>query len=80
MSYLLAAAHNTWKGKKNNFFFFLMVFQTCFICFFFCRGNEDTPYLVKHTMAYPKSKAKAEKIVLEANGMKVWKKLNWYFL
>ncbi|XP_023269715.1 3 beta-hydroxysteroid dehydrogenase type 7 [Seriola lalandi dorsalis] len=34
----------------------------------FLRGNEDTPYDVKHTMAYPKSKAKAEKIVLEANG------------
>ncbi|XP_035511455.1 3 beta-hydroxysteroid dehydrogenase type 7 [Morone saxatilis] len=37
----------------------------------FIRGNEDTPYNVKHTMAYPKSKAKAEKIVLEANGTKV---------
>ncbi|XP_057674010.1 3 beta-hydroxysteroid dehydrogenase type 7 isoform X1 [Corythoichthys intestinalis] len=37
----------------------------------FVRGNEDTPYLVKHTMAYPKSKAKAEKIILEANGTKV---------
>ncbi|KAL7377557.1 hypothetical protein ABVT39_001266 [Epinephelus coioides] len=37
----------------------------------FVRGNEDTPYQVKHTMAYPKSKAKAEKIVLEANGTKV---------
>ncbi|XP_074512077.1 3 beta-hydroxysteroid dehydrogenase type 7-like [Sebastes fasciatus] len=37
----------------------------------FIRGNEDTPYKVKHTMAYPKSKAKAEKIVLEANGTKV---------
>ncbi|XP_038561869.1 3 beta-hydroxysteroid dehydrogenase type 7 [Micropterus salmoides] len=37
----------------------------------FIRGNEDTPYLVKHTMAYPKSKSKAEKIVLEANGTKV---------
>uniref|UniRef100_H2LA19 Hydroxy-delta-5-steroid dehydrogenase, 3 beta- and steroid delta-isomerase n=1 Tax=Oryzias latipes TaxID=8090 RepID=H2LA19_ORYLA len=37
----------------------------------FKRGNEDTPYPVKHTMAYPKSKAKAEKIVLEANGIKV---------
>ncbi|XP_029293634.1 3 beta-hydroxysteroid dehydrogenase type 7 [Cottoperca gobio] len=37
----------------------------------FIRGNEDTPYQVKHTMAYPKSKAKAEKIVLEANGIKV---------
>ncbi|XP_029364298.1 3 beta-hydroxysteroid dehydrogenase type 7 [Echeneis naucrates] len=34
----------------------------------FIRGNEDTPYNVKHTMPYPKSKSKAEKIVLEANG------------
>uniref|UniRef100_A0A672GWR9 Hydroxy-delta-5-steroid dehydrogenase, 3 beta- and steroid delta-isomerase n=1 Tax=Salarias fasciatus TaxID=181472 RepID=A0A672GWR9_SALFA len=30
----------------------------------FLRGNEDTPYVVKHTMAYPKSKTEAEKIVL----------------
>nr|XP_040046460.1 3 beta-hydroxysteroid dehydrogenase type 7 [Gasterosteus aculeatus aculeatus] len=37
----------------------------------FVRGDEDTPYRVKHTMAYPQSKAKAEKIVLEANGTKV---------
>uniref|UniRef100_A0A3P8RK46 Hydroxy-delta-5-steroid dehydrogenase, 3 beta- and steroid delta-isomerase n=1 Tax=Amphiprion percula TaxID=161767 RepID=A0A3P8RK46_AMPPE len=37
----------------------------------FRRGNEDTPYLVKHTMAYPKTKAKAEKIVLDANGTKL---------
>ncbi|KAM4530379.1 3 beta-hydroxysteroid dehydrogenase type 7 isoform 1-T1 [Odontesthes bonariensis] len=37
----------------------------------FKRGDEDTPYKVNHTMAYPKSKAKAEKIVLEANGTKV---------
>ncbi|KAM7387243.1 hypothetical protein PAMA_009724 [Pampus argenteus] len=37
----------------------------------FIRGNEDTPYNVSHTMPYPKSKAKAEKIVLEANGTKV---------
>ncbi|XP_047427130.1 3 beta-hydroxysteroid dehydrogenase type 7 [Mugil cephalus] len=37
----------------------------------FKRGNEDTPYCVKHTMAYPKSKTKAEKSVLEANGTKV---------
>ncbi|XP_061557285.1 3 beta-hydroxysteroid dehydrogenase type 7 [Phycodurus eques] len=37
----------------------------------FVRGNENTSYQVKHTMAYPKSKAKAEKIVLEANGTKV---------
>ncbi|XP_070778608.1 3 beta-hydroxysteroid dehydrogenase type 7 isoform X2 [Enoplosus armatus] len=37
----------------------------------FIRGNEDTPYHVRHTMAYPKSKSKAEKIVLEANGTKL---------
>ncbi|MED6261052.1 hypothetical protein ATANTOWER_000222 [Ataeniobius toweri] len=37
----------------------------------FKRGNEDTEYEVNHTMAYPKSKAKAEKIVLEANGRTV---------
>ncbi|KAK2833080.1 hypothetical protein Q5P01_016969 [Channa striata] len=37
----------------------------------FIRGNEDTPYRVKHTVAYSKSKAKAEKIALEANGTKV---------
>lgn len=37
----------------------------------FVRGNEDTLYNVKHTMAYPLSKARAEKIVLEANGTKV---------
>ncbi|XP_008327565.1 3 beta-hydroxysteroid dehydrogenase type 7 [Cynoglossus semilaevis] len=34
----------------------------------FVRGNEDTAYLVSHAMAYPKSKAQAEKIVLMANG------------
>lgn len=37
----------------------------------FIRGNEDTPYNVFHEMAYPRSKAKAEKMVLEANGTKV---------
>ncbi|XP_036004513.1 3 beta-hydroxysteroid dehydrogenase type 7 [Fundulus heteroclitus] len=37
----------------------------------FKRGNEDTPYEIKHTMAYPKSKAKAEQVVLEANGRTV---------
>lgn len=37
----------------------------------FKRGNEDTEYEVKHSMAYPRSKAKAENIVLEANGRKV---------
>ncbi|KAM9843880.1 3 beta-hydroxysteroid dehydrogenase type 7 [Aulostomus maculatus] len=37
----------------------------------FIRGNEDTPYNVKHTMAYPISKAKAEKMVLQANESKV---------
>ncbi|XP_056143661.1 3 beta-hydroxysteroid dehydrogenase type 7 [Lampris incognitus] len=37
----------------------------------FIRGDEDTPYNVEHTMPYPKSKAKAERIVLEANGIKI---------
>ncbi|KAB5553565.1 hypothetical protein PHYPO_G00040080 [Pangasianodon hypophthalmus] len=37
----------------------------------FIRGNEDTPYNVCHEMPYPKSKAEAEKLVLEANGTKV---------
>ncbi|KAM9393498.1 LOW QUALITY PROTEIN: 3 beta-hydroxysteroid dehydrogenase type 7 [Pholidichthys leucotaenia] len=37
----------------------------------FRRGNEDTPYRVHHNMPYPKSKTKAEKIVLQANGTKV---------
>ncbi|XP_068606518.1 3 beta-hydroxysteroid dehydrogenase type 7 [Brachionichthys hirsutus] len=37
----------------------------------FIRGDEDTPYNVKHAMAYPTSKAKAEKIALAANGTKV---------
>ncbi|XP_030639167.1 3 beta-hydroxysteroid dehydrogenase type 7 [Chanos chanos] len=37
----------------------------------FIRGDEDTPYNVFHDMAYPKSKAMAEKLVLEANGSKV---------
>ncbi|XP_075999038.1 3 beta-hydroxysteroid dehydrogenase type 7 [Genypterus blacodes] len=37
----------------------------------FIRGNEDTPYHVHHSMPYPNSKAKAEKLVLEANGTQV---------
>ncbi|KAM9457363.1 3 beta-hydroxysteroid dehydrogenase type 7 isoform 1-T8 [Clarias gariepinus] len=37
----------------------------------FIRGNEDTPYNVCHDMPYPRSKAEAEKLVLEANGTKV---------
>ncbi|KAM9779766.1 3 beta-hydroxysteroid dehydrogenase type 7 [Neosynchiropus ocellatus] len=37
----------------------------------FLRGNEETAYEVKHTMPYPKSKAKAERIVLQANGLKL---------
>lgn len=35
------------------------------------RGDEDTVYNVYHDMPYPRSKAKAEKLVLEANGNKV---------
>ncbi|CAB1342152.1 unnamed protein product [Coregonus sp. 'balchen'] len=37
----------------------------------FIRGDEDTVYNVYHEMPYPRSKAKAEKLVLEANGNKV---------
>ncbi|KYO27061.1 3 beta-hydroxysteroid dehydrogenase type 7 [Alligator mississippiensis] len=35
------------------------------------RGNEDTPYEVHHDHPYPLSKAEAERLVLEANGMRV---------
>lgn len=41
------------------------------ICLFI-RGDEDTQYNVYHDMPYPRSKAAAEKLVLEANGTKVW--------
>ncbi|XP_064170201.1 3 beta-hydroxysteroid dehydrogenase type 7-like isoform X1 [Anguilla rostrata] len=37
----------------------------------FIRGDEETPYNVRHEMPYPRSKAEAEKLVLEANGRKV---------
>ncbi|XP_059587448.1 3 beta-hydroxysteroid dehydrogenase type 7 isoform X2 [Alligator mississippiensis] len=37
----------------------------------FYRGNEDTPYEVHHDHPYPLSKAEAERLVLEANGMRV---------
>lgn len=37
----------------------------------FIRGNEDTPYNICHDMPYPRSKALAEKLVLQANGTKV---------
>ncbi|KAJ8414209.1 hypothetical protein AAFF_G00050790 [Aldrovandia affinis] len=37
----------------------------------FIRGDEDTVYNVCHEMPYPKSKAAAEKLVLDANGKKV---------
>ncbi|KAL0993288.1 hypothetical protein UPYG_G00105710 [Umbra pygmaea] len=37
----------------------------------FIRGDEDTVYNVCHEMPYPRSKAKAEKLVIEANGNKV---------
>ncbi|CAI9560639.1 unnamed protein product, partial [Staurois parvus] len=37
----------------------------------FFRGNEDMEYKVYHNQAYPLSKSKAEKIVLEANGRKM---------
>ncbi|XP_074991466.1 3 beta-hydroxysteroid dehydrogenase type 7 isoform X2 [Calonectris borealis] len=34
----------------------------------FLRGDEDSPYPVRHTEPYPLSKAQAERLVLEANG------------
>ncbi|KAG7334609.1 hypothetical protein KOW79_001205 [Hemibagrus wyckioides] len=37
----------------------------------FIRGDEDTPYNVCHDMPYPRSKSRAEKLVLDANGTKV---------
>nr|KAF6354989.1 hydroxy-delta-5-steroid dehydrogenase, 3 beta- and steroid delta-isomerase 7 [Myotis myotis] len=37
----------------------------------FYRGNEDTPYEAVHRHPYPSSKARAEQLVLEANGRKV---------
>ncbi|OCT59036.1 3 beta-hydroxysteroid dehydrogenase type 7 [Xenopus laevis] len=37
----------------------------------FYRGNEDTEYRIYHKEPYPLSKAKAEKLVLEANGAKI---------
>uniref|UniRef100_A0A5F8HGZ8 Hydroxy-delta-5-steroid dehydrogenase, 3 beta- and steroid delta-isomerase 7 n=1 Tax=Monodelphis domestica TaxID=13616 RepID=A0A5F8HGZ8_MONDO len=36
----------------------------------FYRGNEDTHYEVVHTQPYPRSKAQAERLVIEANGRK----------
>ncbi|XP_048868841.1 3 beta-hydroxysteroid dehydrogenase type 7-like [Brienomyrus brachyistius] len=36
----------------------------------FIRGNEDSLYEVCHEMPYPKSKAEAERLVLDANGKK----------
>ncbi|XP_012681434.2 3 beta-hydroxysteroid dehydrogenase type 7 [Clupea harengus] len=37
----------------------------------FIRGDEDTKYNVYHDMPYPRSKAAAEKLVIEANSTKV---------
>uniref|UniRef100_A0AAV2KE08 3-beta hydroxysteroid dehydrogenase/isomerase domain-containing protein n=1 Tax=Knipowitschia caucasica TaxID=637954 RepID=A0AAV2KE08_KNICA len=37
----------------------------------FVRGSEDTPYQVINHMPYPRSKAEAERLVLEANGIQV---------
>ncbi|XP_065511361.1 3 beta-hydroxysteroid dehydrogenase type 7 isoform X1 [Caloenas nicobarica] len=37
----------------------------------FLRGDEDSPYPVRHTEPYPLSKAQAERLVLEANGSTV---------
>lgn len=57
-----------WQAQENTIWLF---FSDCFVCVVLYRGDEDTPYPIHHTMPYPKSKAKAEKIVLEANGTKV---------
>ncbi|XP_074427665.1 3 beta-hydroxysteroid dehydrogenase type 7-like isoform X2 [Larus michahellis] len=35
------------------------------------RGHEDTPYPTRHSQPYPRSKAQAERMVLEANGAPV---------
>ncbi|XP_044515562.1 3 beta-hydroxysteroid dehydrogenase type 7 isoform X2 [Gracilinanus agilis] len=37
----------------------------------FYRGNEDTHYEVIHKEPYPRSKAQAERLIIEANGRKV---------
>lgn len=59
-----------WQGQENTHTL-SPEFSLWLPRFFLCRGNEDTPYNVYHTMAYPQSKAKAEKMALEANGTKV---------
>lgn len=56
------------KHSAQSSWVFLSL-RSCFLC----RGNEDTPYQVKHAMAYPQSKATAERIALEANGTEVSK-------
>ncbi len=58
------------KVKKTLSAYFLLS-PPLTVWLFLYRGNEDTPYHVEHAIAYPKSKSKAEKIVLEANGTKV---------
>lgn len=64
------SSHACGRVRENTCFTFpLSVPLTVWL--FLKRGNEDTPYNVNHTMAYPKSKAKAEKMALEANGTKV---------
>uniref|UniRef100_A0A8V5GJ04 Uncharacterized protein n=1 Tax=Melopsittacus undulatus TaxID=13146 RepID=A0A8V5GJ04_MELUD len=37
----------------------------------FLRGHEDSPYPTRHTEPYSRSKAQAERLVLEANGSRV---------
>lgn len=54
------------RGSRNLLLFIPLTFGL-----FLLRGNEDTPYDVCHCMAYPITKAKAEKMVLEANGTEV---------
>nr|XP_006002255.1 PREDICTED: 3 beta-hydroxysteroid dehydrogenase type 7 [Latimeria chalumnae] len=38
---------------------------------FFVRGNEDTLYNIHHDKPYPRSKAKAEELVIKANGRQI---------
>lgn len=54
------------RGSRDSLLFILLTFGL-----FLLRGNEDTPYDVCHGMAYPITKAKAEKMVLKANGTEV---------
>lgn len=53
-------------GSRHHLLFIPLTFGL-----FLLRGNEDTPYDICHCMAYPITKAKAEMMVLKANGTEV---------